>query len=616
MRRASFLLLSFMPVLLLANIYAAASSNFIGNASILAPAVIVANNTGQLTRISLVITKGNGNVSISGPANVGSSTSQSAYEAVTAASNYLGINYKNYTFNYTIDAANVSGPSAGTAMALLAISAFTHKPLTKNLTVTGTIDASGNIGEIGGVYDKASAAHEHGLKYFLVPKVSNASSEDMLYYLIQEAFNLPLVQVSNLTDAAKFAFASSPSVFYSNETTYSFYTDYHMHSIPNAVLSCDNCSISGFKTLVNATINMTQNEINSLSAVPNFYNATYEFGLMLNQSRQMAAKGYLYVSADIAFLNYLDAFYFANYMTTRHQGLSILNGIYNYCSSLKAPQLTSSNYEYVLGGELRQLWGMYAANASISFYNATAVDSDGVLANMYPAAEAYAWCTAASIMYNVSEHMGGTPVNVSQGIKTIAASMITNASSYGANLYLGTAEQAYASGNYALALLDASYVPALYSVPNASGMQLQNATAKLVSSYNPNSIWSTEFAKEALFYINESKFNSSYMAQAHSTAMLSYLIGNDMRLISSSFVPAPLVTTSISSTSTPKSTSQESNGCTVIYEPTGFHRMLIIFAVLLIILIIAIAVLGAELCVLRRQVKALAYAKTSKGKKR
>ncbi len=381
-------------------------------------------------------------------------------------------------------------------------------------------------------------------------------------------------------------------------------------------LQCDNCSISGFRTLVNATINMTQSEINSLSAAPNFHNVSHAFGLMLNQSRQMSAKGYLYTSADSAFLTYLNAFYFANYMTTRHQGLSTLNGIYNYCSSLKAPQLTSSNYEYVLGGELRQLWGMYTANASISLYNVTAVDSDGVLANMYSAAEAYAWCTAAGIMYNASAHMAGTPVNVSSSLNTAAASMITNASSYGPTIYLATAQQAYASGNYALALLDASYVPALYSTANASGAQLENATAKLVSSYNPSSIWSTEFAKESLFYMNESKLDSAYMAQAYSTAQLSYLIGKDMRLISSSFVAAPLTTTSVAATTSIPSQSAQSNGCTVIYEPTGFHRMLIIFTALLIIFIIALAILGAEICVLRRQIKAIGTnAKAKAGRK-
>ena len=56
-------------------------------------------------------------------------------------------------FHYQIDDnfANVSGPSAGTAMTLLALSPLSHKKLLDNFTVTGVINYNGTIGEIGGV---------------------------------------------------------------------------------------------------------------------------------------------------------------------------------------------------------------------------------------------------------------------------------------------------------------------------------------------------------------------------------------------------------------------------------------------------------------------------------
>ncbi len=40
---------------------------FVGSAVIKAPAVIISNNTGSLTNITLAVTKGNGTVSVVGP---------------------------------------------------------------------------------------------------------------------------------------------------------------------------------------------------------------------------------------------------------------------------------------------------------------------------------------------------------------------------------------------------------------------------------------------------------------------------------------------------------------------------------------------------------------------
>ena len=59
-----------------------------------------------------------------------------------------------------LDTSDVSGPSAGLAMTLAIIDALTPGDLTggKRVAVTGTIDPDGNVGEIGGLPQKAVAA--------------------------------------------------------------------------------------------------------------------------------------------------------------------------------------------------------------------------------------------------------------------------------------------------------------------------------------------------------------------------------------------------------------------------------------------------------------------------
>lgn len=68
-----------------------------------------------------------------------------------------------------VNAQLVGGPSAGAAFALAAIAAIEKKKIKNDVTITGTIQENGNIGEIGGIIEKAKAAGESGKKLFLVP---------------------------------------------------------------------------------------------------------------------------------------------------------------------------------------------------------------------------------------------------------------------------------------------------------------------------------------------------------------------------------------------------------------------------------------------------------------
>jgi predicted ATP-dependent protease len=64
----------------------------------------------------------------------------------------------------------VDGPSAGALMTLLVISALENRPVDPAITLTGTIDKEGQIGAIGGIIEKATAAKENGKTTFLLPR--------------------------------------------------------------------------------------------------------------------------------------------------------------------------------------------------------------------------------------------------------------------------------------------------------------------------------------------------------------------------------------------------------------------------------------------------------------
>ncbi len=76
-----------------------------------------------------------------------------------------------YPFPVKIDVTNIGGPSAGLAMTLGVIDALTNGSVTGGHTVaaTGTIDAQGDVGDVGGVAQKTVAVENAGATIFLVP---------------------------------------------------------------------------------------------------------------------------------------------------------------------------------------------------------------------------------------------------------------------------------------------------------------------------------------------------------------------------------------------------------------------------------------------------------------
>jgi PDZ domain-containing protein len=74
-------------------------------------------------------------------------------------------------FPVSINVADIGGPSAGLAMTLGVIDELTGGSLTggKTVAATGTIDAQGDVGDVGGVPQKTVAVENAGASIFLVP---------------------------------------------------------------------------------------------------------------------------------------------------------------------------------------------------------------------------------------------------------------------------------------------------------------------------------------------------------------------------------------------------------------------------------------------------------------
>lgn len=91
----------------------------------------------------------------------------------------------------------IGGPSAGLVFSLGLVDRLTPDSLTggRKIAATGTIDADGRVGPIGGVQEKAAAARNHGAELLLIPK-QNCSAVSG-----SDAWGIRAVPVSTLAEA-------------------------------------------------------------------------------------------------------------------------------------------------------------------------------------------------------------------------------------------------------------------------------------------------------------------------------------------------------------------------------------------------------------------------------
>jgi ATP-dependent Lon protease len=156
---------------------------------------------GNILPIEVSLSEGNGRITLTG--SLGDVMQESAQAALTYAranARTLGLDPNvfdrvNLHIHVPDGATPKDGPSAGIGMATAVISAFTRRPVRRDVAMTGEVTLRGKVLGIGGLKSKTIAAHRAGIHTVIMPK-ENAKDIPELPERIRE--DLTLVPVGHL----------------------------------------------------------------------------------------------------------------------------------------------------------------------------------------------------------------------------------------------------------------------------------------------------------------------------------------------------------------------------------------------------------------------------------
>ncbi|MFL5320373.1 MAG: S16 family serine protease, partial [Myxococcaceae bacterium] len=130
---------------------------------------------GAVSPLQAAAIPGSGQLIFSGNVGpVGKEAGQVAFSCIKARAAELGIleQVRNHDLHLHFEDSEFTkeGPSAGLALVLVGISAYTGRPLKGALAASGEISLHGDVRAVGGIHEKMVAAKLFGIKTVLVPR--------------------------------------------------------------------------------------------------------------------------------------------------------------------------------------------------------------------------------------------------------------------------------------------------------------------------------------------------------------------------------------------------------------------------------------------------------------
>lgn len=161
---------------------------------------------GEILQIETNVMPGNGKLELTG--QLGDVMKESAKTAISfIRANYDNLDvdqdfYKKYDIHVHVPEGAVpkDGPSAGITIASSVLSALKKVPLRHDFAMTGEITLTGRVLAIGGLKEKAIAAHRAGIKHVVIPKQNQPDIFEIPKTVRDELTFIPVDKIENVFD--------------------------------------------------------------------------------------------------------------------------------------------------------------------------------------------------------------------------------------------------------------------------------------------------------------------------------------------------------------------------------------------------------------------------------
>ncbi|HVZ11345.1 MAG TPA: S16 family serine protease, partial [Candidatus Paceibacterota bacterium] len=162
---------------------------------------------GETMPIEVTKIPGNGRLIITG--QLGAVMKESAQAALSFARAWVAkhgvketMNKEDVHIHIPAGAVRKDGPSAGIAMTTALVSLFMDKAVRKDVAMTGEVTLRGKVLDIGGLKEKALAAHRAGIKIVVLPQGNKRDLDDIPKEIQRD---MKFVFVKNVDEVLKVA---------------------------------------------------------------------------------------------------------------------------------------------------------------------------------------------------------------------------------------------------------------------------------------------------------------------------------------------------------------------------------------------------------------------------
>jgi predicted S18 family serine protease len=433
----------------------------------------VSEGSGLLVEITMRSIPGTGIEYVGASPTVGTSTQESLADAAFVA---RGLSMRGEGCDLLVRVSDedspggVEGPSAGAAFVLMAYSLLTGEEMGQDATITGAIGADGSVLPVGGLYEKALSAKMAGVGALVTPV---QSVEEKL--MLRGISGIDVYEVSNATEAIEF--------FFYGIVPEERPLDLGVEPMGN-ITPYGGEKAPGMEGIVAGMIDAEKDAAAQIEG----QDVREYFEAMAAQHEELERLGYEYAAANGAFLTGISASAIAEVgepdIAAKRQEVQ------GCLDSLEEPDATTENYQWVMGGEARE---MRARRNYEKYAEIEPETKDEEYLLVYQMGYSLAWCEAAKAMYAVEGEGGGEPVD-GRELRLVAEGLLNYTDDYGEWAeYAQAGQELYDEGKYAGAIYELEFAKSMVEGDGALEAGATDEDYALMMQNDSASVWGRVF---------------------------------------------------------------------------------------------------------------------------